>query len=99
MLRSCAAAVLAPSLLLFSLGCGGSPKADAPSRQDPASAAPAPPTPPPHTTTSHYVPMRDGTRIAVDVHLPVGRPATEKFPALLELTRYRRATLDAKTGQ
>ncbi len=49
-------------------------------------------------TTSEYVRTRDGTRIAVDVHLPTNRGAQEKLPALLELTRYWRASENATTG-
>ena len=49
-------------------------------------------------TTSEYVRTRDGTRIAVDVHLPRARAAGERVPALLELTRYWRASENATTG-
>ena len=49
-------------------------------------------------TTSEYVTTRDGTRLAVDVHLPSTRAAGERLPALLELTRYWRASEDATTG-
>jgi len=49
-------------------------------------------------TTSEYVRTRDGTRIAVDVHLPRNRAAGERLPALLELTRYWRASEHATTG-
>lgn len=37
---------------------------------------------------SAYVPMRDGTRIAVDVHLPAGLAAEARIPAILRITRY-----------
>ncbi|MEQ1895142.1 MAG: CocE/NonD family hydrolase, partial [Planctomycetota bacterium] len=47
---------------------------------------------------SVYVPVRDGTRIAVDVYLPDGHVAGARHPALLELTRYGRAREDARTG-
>ena len=45
----------------------------------------------PHTPLSHYVVMRDGCRIAVDIHIPEGRerPATG-FPTILILTPYYR---------
>lgn len=43
-----------------------------------------------------YVPMRDGVRLAVDVHLPAGRAPTARHPALLELTRYWRSRVDAR---
>jgi hypothetical protein len=49
-------------------------------------------------TTSQYVRMRDGTRIAVDIHLPTTRAEGERVPALLELTRYWRASENATTG-
>lgn len=49
-------------------------------------------------TTSEYVTMRDGTRIAVDAHLPANRQAGQRLPALLEITRYWRAAEDPKTG-
>jgi uncharacterized protein len=38
-----------------------------------------------------YIPMRDGTRIAVDVWLPESLPAQVKMPAILRATRYWRA--------
>lgn len=41
-------------------------------------------------TSSLYVAMDDGVRIAIDVHLPGGIPGVENFPAILELTRYWR---------
>jgi putative CocE/NonD family hydrolase len=47
---------------------------------------------------SAHVPVRDGTRIAVDVYLPEGRAPGARVPALLELTRYGRAREDARTG-
>lgn len=48
-------------------------------------------------TTSHYVPMKDGTRIAVDVHRPAELPE-DGLPALLEMTRYWRGAEDPETG-
>ena len=47
---------------------------------------------------ARYVPMEDGTRLAVDVHLPEGASASERCPALLELTRYWRSSENASTG-
>ena len=38
-----------------------------------------------------YVPMRDGTQIAVDVWLPPDLAAGERVPALMQTTRYWRA--------
>lgn len=40
--------------------------------------------------TSRYVSVRDGTRLAVDVHLPLGAPAGERFPTLVLFTPYYR---------
>jgi putative CocE/NonD family hydrolase len=49
-------------------------------------------------TTSEYVTMRDGTRLAVDVHLPSTRQRDQRLPALFEITRYWRASEDPTTG-
>jgi predicted acyl esterase len=38
-----------------------------------------------------YVPMRDGTQIAVDVWLPPDLAARERMPVLICITRYWRA--------
>jgi putative CocE/NonD family hydrolase len=38
-----------------------------------------------------YIPMRDGTKIAVDVWLPENFPAGQKIPTLVQATRYWRA--------
>lgn len=43
-------------------------------------------------TQSTYLTMRDGVDIAVEVHLPKGLSENEKIPALLNQTRYWRAT-------
>jgi uncharacterized protein len=45
---------------------------------------------------SQYVPMRDGTRLAVDVVRPTfhGRVATERLPVVWTHTRYQRAFYD-----
>ena len=94
MIRSPAPLALATALLLAAAGCSGPPK---PADQPPAPPAAAPE--PGYTTASWYVPMRDGVRLAIDVHRPASRGATDRLPTLLELTRYRRAVLDAKTGQ
>ncbi|HXV86861.1 MAG TPA: CocE/NonD family hydrolase [Gemmatimonadales bacterium] len=42
-------------------------------------------------TTSLYLPMSDGIRIAVEVSVPTPLPADTGLPALLEMTRYWRA--------
>lgn len=68
-------------LLLVSLNaCGGGSGADAGQTA---------------TTTSSYVAMTDGTRLAVDVHLPMSYRTGSRLPVLLELTRYRRSTVDS----
>jgi uncharacterized protein len=41
--------------------------------------------------TSHYVTMRDGTRLAVDVWLPTDYRGGERLPVLMRSTRYWRA--------
>lgn len=41
--------------------------------------------------TSHYVVMRDGVNIAVDVWLPADLAAGQKIPTLIRATRYGRA--------
>ncbi len=48
--------------------------------------------------SSFYVTTRDGTRLAVDVALPGDRTPGAKLPALIELTRYWRASEDPATG-
>jgi putative CocE/NonD family hydrolase len=45
------------------------------------------------TTTSQYVTMRDGVRIAVDVDIPADGPARQKFPTVLIMTPYHRASI------
>ncbi|MBI5115020.1 CocE/NonD family hydrolase [Candidatus Poribacteria bacterium] len=42
-------------------------------------------------TTSFYLTMRDGVKIAVDLHLPKGLPDSEKIPTILYQTRYIRS--------
>lgn len=49
-------------------------------------------------TTSSYVPMADGIRLAVDVHLPAALAPHDRVPALLEITRYWRAAEHTETG-
>ena len=41
--------------------------------------------------SSHYVTMRDGVRLAVDVHLPPGWREGQRLPTLLRQTRYFRS--------
>ena len=40
---------------------------------------------------THYITMRDGVKIAVDVYLPKGFKEGDKFPTLMHQTRYWRA--------
>src|SRR5512134_695707 len=49
-------------------------------------------------TTSEYISTRDGTRLAVDVHLPNDVTPGAKLPVLVETTRYWRASEDVRTG-
>jgi putative CocE/NonD family hydrolase len=41
--------------------------------------------------TSHYVPMKDGVRLAADLYLPTPLPSGVRLPAVLVLTPYNRA--------
>jgi putative CocE/NonD family hydrolase len=41
-------------------------------------------------SSSLYLEMDDGVRVAVDVHVPQGVPGVSRFPTLIELTRYWR---------
>lgn len=50
-------------------------------------------------TSSVYVEMRDGVRLAIDVHLPAARDAAERHPTLFELTRYGRSTARRTLGR
>src|SRR5690349_4183267 len=89
--RTTSRTVLAMTTLGLAVGCSK----PAPDR---ANQAPPEASTPSYTTASYYVPMRDGVRLAVDVHLPSTRGPNDRLPALLELTRYGRAYVDAKTG-
>ncbi len=44
-----------------------------------------------YTSSSTYIPMRDGVKIAIDVYLPEGLPSDNKVSAVLMQTRYWRA--------
>ena len=46
----------------------------------------------PITRSSVYVPMADGTQLAVDWYLPRGLPDGEALPTIVTFTRYHRAT-------
>ncbi len=64
---------------------------DQPAPREPFGAAELPPARyKGHTSHSTYVPMRDGVRLAVDVHLPKGLAPDSRIPALLSQTRYWR---------
>ncbi len=49
------------------------------------------PSPDPVVKSSLYIPMRDGTRIAVDVYHRQGAGPSTRMPTILNLTRYWRA--------
>ncbi len=89
-----AAQWLALPLLLVSLSACGRIPLLAPKTTD-ASWAPyevAPPlTEKQIETRSFYITMRDGTKIAVDLHLPADKPEGEKIPTILHATRYYRS--------
>lgn len=59
-------------------------------------AASGQPTP---RTTSHYVEVEDGTRIALDVNLPPEESANGRYPALFEFTRYGRSREDPNSAE
>jgi putative CocE/NonD family hydrolase len=44
-----------------------------------------------YTTEALYVTAQDGTKLAIDVHLPNGLPADAKIPTIMKTTRYWRA--------
>ena len=48
---------------------------------------------PRHSDRSYYVPMPDGTKIAVNVYFPAGAPPAARFTGVLMQTRYGRAGL------
>ena len=48
---------------------------------------------------AYYVKMRDGVRLAVDVHLPADLAAATKLPTIVEQTRYYRSVqMEAEAG-
>ncbi len=63
-----------------------------------AQSAGAAPAAAEYVTTSEYLTTRDGTRLAVDVHLPATRAPGQRLPVLIESTRYWRAAEDPATG-
>ena len=55
-------------------------------------AAPSPSSRQPVRRWSFYLPVRDGTRLALDVHLPVAHESTgARLPTMLRQTRYYRS--------
>jgi len=52
-----------------------------------------------YTRSSHFVSMFDGTKLGVDIYLPVKGESPGSFPVLFNYHPYRRATIDPKTGQ
>lgn len=50
-------------------------------------------------TSSEYVIVSDGAKLAVDIHLPADGPARNAFPVIFEMTPYQRSTIDPVTGQ
>lgn len=51
-----------------------------------------------YSKSSLYVPMTDGTRLAVDVYLPPAAKAGERFPTVFQQTRYYRSAVTEKNG-
>ena len=45
-----------------------------------------------YSVSSTYIKMRDGIKIAADIHLPEGLSSDDKAPCVLIQTRYWRAT-------
>ncbi|MBC7230961.1 MAG: CocE/NonD family hydrolase [Actinobacteria bacterium] len=92
--RRVAFACLAVALLLLSAvaGCGKAAEPEKVSRPGEYSGF-SEPLYASWDTTSLYVPVRDGTRIAVDVYRPADGPQ-EKLPAVLVMTPYHRASVN-----
>ncbi|MBI2811123.1 MAG: CocE/NonD family hydrolase [Candidatus Melainabacteria bacterium] len=65
-----------------------------PMKSDQAKGVPAPyktkTTNKGYKQTSHYLTLKDGTRLAVEIYLPNSLKPGEKIPTILELTRYWR---------
>ncbi len=66
----------------------GAVAAQTPPAQPPSAPARVPAEP--RSDQSYYLPMRDGTRIAVSLWFPNGKPPATKGPVLLIQTRYGR---------
>jgi putative CocE/NonD family hydrolase len=78
-------------LLTLVMGCGGTSEPEKVSKPGEYSGY-SQPDYASWETTSQYVPMRDGTRIAVDVYRPTEGPEG-KLPAVLIMTPYHRASV------
>lgn len=52
----------------------------------------------PAVTTSCYITMKDGVKLAADIHLPKNLAPGQKVPTLLILTRYWRSAYDPSSG-
>ena len=53
---------------------------------------------PNRTMESRYLTMRDGVRLAVDVHLPSPLPADVQIPTIVMMTRYWRSERTGEVG-
>ena len=48
---------------------------------------------------SEYVPMTDGTEIAMVIFIPIQGEESDQFPVIFLYTPYRRANIDHETGK
>ncbi len=48
---------------------------------------------------AYYIPMKDGIRIAADVHYPSDFDESKKYPAVIEYTRYWRSAISLRSGK
>ncbi len=80
-------------LALCGPGCGGAERygTDRAWWAQPADPPQAEPPYPGVVRSSHYLTMRDGVRLAIDLSLPEDLPAGERIPAILLQTRYGRS--------
>ncbi|MCH7750324.1 MAG: CocE/NonD family hydrolase [Acidobacteria bacterium] len=94
-MKRSAAGLLALLVLAGWAGCAGTPAAR-PRTTPGEAAAPADARPTTRAfrdieTWSEYVTMRDGVRLAVDVHLPKGLAVGERTATILHMSRYYRS--------
>ncbi|MCP4643771.1 MAG: CocE/NonD family hydrolase [bacterium] len=52
-----------------------------------------------HSTSSAYVPMPDGEKLAADVFIPTDGPSDGPFPVILMYTPYCRSNVNPETGE